>query len=167
MRQRWDDYERSGEKGPLGVAIRAVVGIAILVVVVGGIGTVFGWFGEAAQVAREELGPRALLQKYEWFKDAAAQLDKKRADIKVYEGRITSMDEDYQGTPRKDWPRDEREQRSQWQSEVAGVKASYNALAAEYNSQMAKENWRFTNVGDLPKGATEVLPREFREYVSE
>jgi hypothetical protein len=33
-----------------------------------------GWFGEAATVAREELGPRALLKKYAWFKDAAASI---------------------------------------------------------------------------------------------
>ena len=50
-----------------------------------------------------------------------------------------------------------------WQ-EVSGITAGLNALASEYNAQMAKWNWRFTNVGQLPKGATEALPREFKPY---
>lgn len=45
-------------------------------------------------------------------------------------------------------------------------KPSYNSLAADYNSQMAKFNWRFANKGDLPPGATDPLPREFKPYVS-
>ena len=32
------------------------------------------------------------------------------------------------------------------------------------NASMAKFNHRFTNAGDLPAGATYVLPREFRTY---
>jgi len=50
---------------------------------------------------------------------------------------------------------------------VAGIKASYNQLAAEYNAGMVKINWRYTNVGDLPPGSTEPLPREFKPYITE
>jgi len=59
---------------------------------------------------------------------------------------------------------DVREQVGLWQSEVAGITASYNALAADYNAQMSKINYRFCNVGDLPRGATDPLPREFKPY---
>ena len=65
-------------------------------------GFVCGWFGEAAQVAQEEFGPRELLKKYEWFKDVAASLDAKKANIEVYAGRITALQEDYVDVPRKD-----------------------------------------------------------------
>lgn len=123
-----------------------------------------GMVNEATQVAKEEFGPRAMLTKYEWFKDAAASLDKKVADIKVYQSRIDSMKADYGNTPRKEWDRTDKEQMSVWQAEVAGVIASFNGLAAEYNAQMAKFNWRFANAGDLPAGATEPLPREFKTY---
>ena len=125
------------------------------------------WFRESKQVAQEELGPKELLRKYEWFKNASSQLDKKQADIKVYQKRITTMSEDYVDLPRNKWPREDREQYNLWQSEVAGIKASYNTLAAEYNSQMSKINWRFTNVGELPKGAETPLPREFKPYQEE
>lgn len=121
--------------------------------------------GEAYQVAREETGPRALLRKYEWFKDAAAQLDKKMADIEVYENKLILLEKAYEGTPRKDWPRSDLEQFNLWAVELAGLKASYNSLAAQYNSNMAKINYAFTNVGDLPPGAVEPLPREFRDYM--
>ena len=125
------------------------------------------WFRESKQVAQEELGPKELLRKYEWFKNASSQLDKKQADIKVYQKRITTMSKDYVDLPRNKWPREDREQYNLWQSEVAGIKASYNTLAAEYNSQMSKINWRFTNVGELPKGAETPLPREFKPYQEE
>lgn len=125
------------------------------------------WFRESKQVAQEELGPKELLRKYEWFKDASSQLDKKKADIKVYQKRITTMSDGYTDLPRNKWPREDREQYNLWQSEVAGIKASYNTLAAEYNAQMSKMNWRFTNVGELPKGAETPLPREFKPYQEE
>ncbi|HLC98922.1 MAG TPA: hypothetical protein VJC00_02845 [Candidatus Nanoarchaeia archaeon] len=142
------------------IVLIVFVGLSIL-------GFVLGWFGEAAKVTQEEFGPDAMLQKYEWFKDTAAQLEKKKADITVYEGRMKAMDQTYKDLRRDKWPREDREQYNVWVSEVAGVKASYNSLAADYNAQMAKFNWRFANTGELPKGATEPLPREFKPYISE
>ena len=150
--------------------MRTTVLASIVVMAMGvvGLGGCFGsCLSEATQVAQEEFGPRAMLRKYEWFKDAAAQLDKKQADIQVYRSRIQNMKEDYEGVKRRNWPRSDREQFNLWRTEVAGVIASYNGLAAEYNSQMAKFNWRFTNRGELPDGATEPLPREFKPYLSE
>src|SRR5678815_131701 len=141
-----------------------VVLIVIALVLFSLIGSVLGWFGQAKQVAEQEFSPRALFDRYQWFKDAAAQLDKKRADIPVYNQRIKAMDTDYIGIQRSRWPRDDREQYNVWRSESAGVKASFNQLAAEYNAAMAKINWQFANVGQLPQGATEPLPREFKPY---
>jgi hypothetical protein len=147
------------------VLLSLFVGVLLIVMPIGCV--IVGWLGEAAQVAREELGPRNLLRKYEWFKDTAAGLHKLRADIQVYQSRLDGMAEDYRDISIKDWPRDMREQRSIWRSEVAGVKSRYNDVSADYNAQMAKVNWRFCNIGGLPEGATEVLPREFSVYISD
>lgn len=117
-----------------------------------------------AEVERQ-IDPHELQRRYEWFKDAAAALDQKRATITVYESRFEELKRDYGSKPRSEWARDDREQWSIWQSEAAGIKASYNDLAASYNAQMAKWNWRFTNRGMLPRGATETLPREFKPYL--
>ncbi len=167
MKQTWEDYERAAEHGPMAFAIKIVIAAVVLVVICSAVGYFFGWFGEAAKVTQEEFGPRALLEKYEWFKDAAAQLEKKQADIAVYDGRMTAMNETYKDLARQSWPREDREQYNVWSSEVAGVKASYNTLAAEYNAAMAKFNWRFANVGELPKGADKPLPREFKPYIGQ
>jgi hypothetical protein len=120
----------------------------------------------AFDTAYQEFKPEELLRKYEWFKNASASLDKKLADITIAETRMKKMELDYKGLPRKDWPREDREQYNLWSSETAGIRMSYNSLAAEYNAQMSKFNWRFTNAGDLPQGATEVLKREYRTYES-
>ena len=81
MGERWSDYERAAERGPTHLLAKVIVGIALLSALVFVLGAGFGWFGEAAQVTREEFGPRAMLGKYEWFKDAAAQLEKKQAVV--------------------------------------------------------------------------------------
>lgn len=114
---------------------------------------------EALDVAAEQFGPRELLRKYENFKDMIAQLDKYKADIAVYESRLKSAEK------RGGKDRASIEALSLIESELAGIKMAYNSLAAEYNSNMSKFNYRFTNVGDLPQGATEPLPREYRIYL--
>lgn len=167
MKQSWDDYEKAAEKGPLSILWKIFGAIALICIVLIPLSYIIGWCGEAAQVAQEEFGPRELLRKYEWFKDAAAQLDAKRATIGTLESRQKALVDGYGNSPRSQWAREDREQVNIWVSEVAGVKASYNLLAAEYNAQMAKFNWRFTNTGDLPAGATVPLPREFKPYLTE
>ena len=167
MKQGWGDYERTADQGPMAIAVKVGLAIIAFSVLFGVIGYGLGWFGEAATVAQKEFGPSAMLQKYEYFKDAAAQLEKKQADITVYDGRIKAMDATYKDLPRQKWPREDREQYNTWSSEVAGVKASYNSLAADYNAQMAKFNWRFANVGELPNGADKPLPREFKAYTTQ
>jgi hypothetical protein len=92
--------------------------------------------------------------------------DKKLADIEVYKVRQKAMEESYTNIPRSKWDRTDKEQFNLWQQEVAGVIASYNSIAAEYNSQMSKANWAFTNVGSLPEGATKPLPREIKPYLT-
>lgn len=115
----------------------------------------FSYIGSAAKVAQQEFSAEAMLKKYEWFKDASAQLDAKRADISIYERRLREPVIN---------DRLDREQRNMWITEQAGVTASYNALAADYNAQMAKFNWSFANAGTLPAGAAMPLPREYKPY---
>lgn len=121
---------------------------------------------DAKDTAFKELKVSTLLKKYEWFKDASSQLDKKIADIAIYDAKMNTISEAYVGISRKDWARDDREQLSVWASELAGIKASYNGLSAEYNSQMSKINWKFCNIGDLPHGATVTLPRDYKLYIN-
>ena len=145
-----------------------VFGVLIVLSVIFGIWDfACGMAHETATVAQQEFGPRASLDKYMWFKEASAQLDKKQADIKLYAKRITNLEDAYKGKSRGDWPRDDREQMGVWQSEVSGVKASYNSLAADYNAKMKEFNWAFANKGELPQGATEPLPREYKPYAED
>jgi hypothetical protein len=148
-----------GKMKMTGLVFLGLIGLLLLSVV----GIVCNYAGEAVQVAQEEFGPRELLRKYEWFKDAAAQLERKRSDIDVYQVRLDVLNE----YARNEWDRIDKENYAQWQTEVAGVTSSFNMLAAEYNSQMAKFNWQFCNAGQMPKGVPSdatPLPREFAEY---
>jgi hypothetical protein len=123
------------------------------------------YVNNANDTAFKEFKPSELLRKYEYYKDASAALDKKIADIQIYDIRISSLSEQYKGVKRQDWARDDREQFSIWQSEIAGIKASYNSLAADYNSAMSKFNYAFCNIGKLPQGAEIPLPKEYKPYI--
>jgi len=160
-----DGHFDSFERNPTVYLLKAGVVVAILVAGVATTSWLLGWGAETAQVVREEFGPREALRKYTWLKEAAAQLDKKVADIKIYESRLQTLNDAYPGVPRGKWARDDREQWSVWSSELAGIKASYNQLAAEYNAKMAEVNWSFAEVGKLPPGATTPLPRDYKPYM--
>lgn len=127
------------------VVLCTIVGIAISVIAFG-----TGLIGSSAEVARQEFGAKATLVKYEWFKDASAQLQKKQADIRVYEGRLKTLTDAYQGQPRSAWDRTDKEAYNLSVTEIAGIKASYNDLAAQYNSASSKFNWKFAQ-GDVPQ----------------
>lgn len=120
-------------------AIIALAVITLLSVV----GSFFGLFSEAATVAKQEFGAKASLKKYEWFKDASAQIKKLDSDINVY---VVKQDTMCNG----DMDRLAREQCMLWSQEVAGIKSAYNDVVAEYNAQSKKFNWSFYNVDNLP-----------------
>jgi hypothetical protein len=147
MSEYRDDLRSAEHEVP--ATVRFIFIIMLAFAVLGAGGWALGWFSEAGQVAKEEFGARASLIKYEWFKDANAELAKKRADIKLYEDRLTSFKTDYGTNPIR-WPRDIREQSNQARSEYTGVVASYNALAAEYNANSSKFNWAYAE-GDAPQ----------------
>lgn len=99
------------------------------------------WLTESGQVAKEEFNPRVALKKYEWFKDAAAELDRKRADISVMQKSLDELYKTYAGTKRADWAESDRSEQSQLTAELNGLRSSHNDLAAQYNAAMAKVNY--------------------------
>lgn len=153
----WEDYEKAEARGPVALAIKVIIGLFIVLVPLSLALRACNWGNEVANVAQEQFGAREALRKYEWFRDAAAQLEKKQADMKVYDSRLRSLEAAYSDKPRGQWAREDREQWSIWQSEAAGVRASYNALAAEYNAASSKFNWRFAQ-------GQPSLPRDFKPY---
>jgi len=166
-RNDWDSFDRAANKGPAALWFKVLGVIAVCAIPTIFVAHACSAADEAATVAQQQFGAKASLEKYEWFKNAAAQLDAKRATLKVYENRFNDLKVQYGEKTRGDWAKDDREQWSIWRSEAAGIAASYNTLAAEYNAQMAKANWRFANAGQLPAGATDPLPREFKPYITE
>ena len=174
VNQSWNSYEQAADHGPFRFATKVIVLIFTLATLSTAASCLYRVViapirlaNQAADVVAQEFSPRALFDRYTWFKNASAALDKKRADIKVYEVRVSSIERAYEGATRRTWAREDREQLSIWMSEAAGIKASYNQLASEYNAAMAKINWRFTEIGNLPPGATSPLPREYKPYIEE
>src|SRR6478736_2113762 len=147
-RNDWDSFDRAANKGPAALWFKVLGVIAVCAIPTIFVAHACSAADEAATVAQQQFGA-------------------KRATLKVYENRFNDLKVQYGEKTRGDWAKDDREQWSIWRSEAAGIAASYNTLAAEYNAQMAKANWRFANAGQLPAGATDPLPREFKPYITE
>jgi hypothetical protein len=109
------------------------------------------------EVIHKESNAGALLKKYEYFKDLSAAIDKKRADIEMYQSEIAGM---------TSVDKDDKFYIQQRKSELLGIISMHNELCSEYNSAMSKFNYRFTNIGDLPSGATTPLPKEYKPYIN-
>lgn len=164
----WERHRRAFERGPgsamFSLFILSIVIAFPLALILSGFVYVGGWFVEAGQITQKEFGPRSLLEKYEWFKNASASLDSHRANLEAYKDRLNSLKESYSDVTRSQWSRTDKEDWNQWHTEALGIVATYNRLAAEYNANMAKFNWKFTNTSSLPQGITQVLPKEYQEY---
>lgn len=149
-------------------------GILILLIIFGAsvIGTTCNTASKmvdnAANTVYQQFSPSELLAKYEWFKDASAQCEAKQADLQMYEARFADLKSSYgaDSLKRKNWARDDVDQWNIWKSEYAGIVASYNDLASQYNAAMAKFNYAFCNKGKMPDGSTTPLPREFKPYLT-
>ena len=140
----------------IGITIAVIIMLALL-----GVVDTASWFaGRTVDVVKQQVDPAELLRKYELFKDQSATLDAKLASIKIKEKQVNEI----KALPKGELDRTNREQLMIWEQELGGMKYSYNQLASEYNSNMAKINYAFTNVGDLPRGATTPLPRAYKPY---
>jgi hypothetical protein len=144
-------------------AAAILVAMVALMFVVGGC-FIAGCIGKTANVLEKQVGLEASLKKYEEFKDIAARLDAKKATIEATEVRLAKFEQGMAVVPRHKWSRTQEAEYALLNQELLGMKASYNGLAADYNSRMAKVNYSFANVGELPKGADRPLPREYRSY---
>jgi hypothetical protein len=161
----WGTYEKAAEKGPVSFVWKVVVLVVVLSAIIGGAGYVFGWFGEAAQVAHDEFGPKAALQKYEWFKEQAAGIKKMDQDVSMYEQRVKSVDAQYvaYGKDPAKWPLDVRVQynhaKEQGRDDLVAIASQRNNLVKEYNAASSKFNWSpFQTNPDAPA-------KYFQEYV--
>lgn len=138
--------------GYFGLFILAFIVVSIVL-------TTCGMCTDTAKTVQKEFAPSALLKKYEAFKDMSAAIDKKRADIEMYREEILSLEQE------RNQDKDGRFYLEQRKSELLGIIAMHNQLCADYNEQMSKFNYRFTNRGDLPASNLEPLPREYKPYI--
>lgn len=126
----------------------------------------FGWLGEAGEVARDEFGPKAMLEKYEWFINQASAIEKMDQDIELFEKRVTGVDANYEsyGEDKSKWaPHIQttyNRERQQARDDLTAVVSQRNNLVRDYNAQSEKFNWAAFET-ELNK------PREsFQEYAS-
>jgi len=161
----WKSYENAVEKGPGALLFKAFGLILAVLIVLGITGYIFGLFGEAAQVAQEELGPKAALAKYEWFIEQANGIEKMDKDITMFEDRTKQIDEQYKsyGDDKAKWPAhiqvQYNKEKQQGREDLIAIASQRNNLVKEYHSASDKFNWKpFQTRPDKPK-------ERFNDYV--
>ncbi len=147
---------RSGEKDAYWTGGRVILAIVVLTIVLGGIGFVFNWFGDAGNVVQKEYAPIAMLAKYEWFINQSEAIKKMDADMKIYRDRVAAVDSSYAvNGPKEKWDVVTKQlyanDKQKAQTDLAAVISQRNGLAKDYNAQSAKFNWRpFNTRSDVP-----------------
>lgn len=154
----WNKLESRVEKGPMSAFMTIFGAILIMSLLIGSIGYVLGWFSEAAIVAKEEFGPKAMLSKYEWFIDAAASIEKMDRDVALFQNRQDSMGLQFKdfGDNKSTWPPHVHAQYNQAlqqaSDDLLAVKSQRNGIVKDYNAQSEKFNWApFQSRPDKPK----------------
>jgi len=161
----WESLEKSAKRGPIPIGLKILGLFVLFAIIITPIGWAAGWFSEAATLAREEFGPRAMLEKYEWFKDQAPRIDKMKADIAMFESRKTGVTEKYAGYGEKmsEWPphiqAEFNREASQARDDLIAIVSQHNTLVREYVTQSSKFNWA------LFRTRTDMPPETYEEYL--
>lgn len=142
------------------------VAILLLIAALGAVAYGLGWIGSAADVAKEEFGPQAALDKYEWFIDQANAIEKADADIALFEQRRLAVETQYisiYGADKAKWsPGVQVQYNHEMQvarDDLMAIVSNRNGLVKEYNAQSEKFNW-------APfKGRDDYPPENFVDYV--
>mgnify|MGYP001599434068 FL=1 len=142
------------------------VAILLLIAALGAVAYGLGWIGSAAEVVKEEFGPQAALEKYEWFIDQAEAIEKADADITLFEQRRANIEAQYTSTYGVDKTKWSSSVQVQYNREVQiarddllAIVSNRNNIVKDYNAQSQKFNW-------APfKGRADYPPENFVGYV--
>lgn len=142
----YKSYESAIERGPVSAFLKFGGLMLFAAAVVAVVGYGLGWLGEGAKVAQEQFGPKAALAKYEWFIDQANRIDKMDQDIKLFEGRVSGIDDQYTAYGKPDaWTPDVRLQynqaKQQGRDDLLAIVSQRNNQVREYNAASGKFNW--------------------------
>lgn len=154
----WEKAADRIEQGPWSAFRVVLVWIVVPTLILGLIGIPLGWFNQASQVAQEEFGPRAALEKYSWFIDQANRIEKMDQDLKIFEGRVSGVDKQFDayGKDKSKWPPHIQMQYNQaagqGRDDLAALASQRNNLVRDYNAASEKFNWKmFQTRPDKPK----------------
>ncbi len=125
------------------LAIAAIVGLTIF-------SHTMGWFNQAANVAQEEFGPRAALEKYEWFKNQAAAIKTAELSRDQFKNSLTKLENDQLNTKDIVSMQLMEGRIVQARNDLAAFEANLKNLKEEYNAASAKFNWQMFKDNDVP-----------------
>ena len=123
-------------------------GIIPTLILLGLIGTVAGWFGEGAQVAREEFGPRAAVFKYEWFHDKHENIKSVKSKVKIAQDAVKSFTDS--AGPRTSWTFEDKNEMSRLSAVLNATQNILTEMVSEYNSNSKKFNHKVFRDAQLP-----------------
>lgn len=133
---RIEDFTNVNEK----TSIYSIIWkISLVIAFIGVLSFGYSMLSSTAKVAKKEFGAEAALKKYEWFKDASNEIERKLKDIQVYENKIEKL-----------CSNDKSNNCMIMQEQLFGLISNYNGLVADYNSASSKFNWNLFNTENIP-----------------
>jgi len=147
-----DEFVRDLEDARWGCGMMLLkwgIPLAILVLILGGVGWVLGIFGQGAKIIEKTTDADNVIYNYEWFKQSYEDLQATDVKIKNAEAQIKSF-EDSAG-PRKDWTFEDKTEHSRLNSVLLGLQNYREDLVAKYNARSKMANRKIFKSGELPE----------------
>ncbi|MEK7551978.1 MAG: hypothetical protein AAB534_01030 [Patescibacteria group bacterium] len=118
-------------------------------------------FSQLTFETSSKLGPRAMIERCQWFEDTAAEIYKKQRDILIYESFLKSMRDSFGDNPQTQWAIN---QLSSWSHEMEAIKKEQDVLASVFNAEMTDANWKLVSEIEGQKAKVKAIPRQFTVY---
>lgn len=130
------------------VGIAVTIGAAVvLLILLGVVGAVMGWFGE---VADEVLDPREAVARWQWFYDTHQALEAQESNVLQAELSVANFIELY-GDDTSTWGWQAQEEYQRLVTVRDGYIINYNRVAEEYNAKMMDITRNYAAPPDLPE----------------
>ena len=145
----WKSWEKTAEKGPYSVAIRALLFIFVISLLIGGVATTCHFVMKPAQVLNRVTDPDRMIYTYEWFHSTHGQIKAAADQIAIKKKHIGTFKNDL--GPRKDWDMDDKQEHNRLITELNGLEAHRADIVREYNARSGMVTREFLKSKNLPE----------------
>ena len=147
-----DEFNRDMDEARWAVGmifLKFGIPLIVLVLILGGLGWVFGIFGQGAKIIEKTMDADNVIQNYEWFEQTYD--DFKATNKKIETAKQTIQRFEESAGPRKEWTFEDKTEHSRLQSILMGLENYCADIVSKYNARSRMINRKLFKSKGLPE----------------